>query len=62
MSQSNYTCDGCGATFYSQEDLEKHNRTVHSRFRCDICGETLDSETELEAHHRITHPEVQRSG
>jgi transposase-like protein len=62
MNQSNYTCEECGATFYTREDLENHDRTVHSRFRCDICGETLDSETELDAHNRIAHPEAQRSG
>ena len=62
MSQNKYECEECGAVFYTQEDREKHNRTVHSRFRCDICGETLGSETELEAHNRITHPETQKSG
>ena len=61
MSQNKYECEECGAIFYTQEDLEKHNREVHSRFRCDICGETFDSERELEVHNRITHPEIQKS-
>ena len=61
MTQDRYKCEECGAVFYTQEELEKHNRTVHARFRCDICGETFDSETEFEAHYSIAHPEIQRS-
>lgn len=61
MTQTQYRCGECSATFYSQQDLEEHNRTVHSRFICDICGETLGSEAELEAHNRITHPQTQKS-
>lgn len=58
MAQNKYECEQCGAVFYTQEDREKHNRTVHSRFRCDICGEIFDSEAELEAHNPIAHPEI----
>ena len=61
MAQNQYKCEECGATFQSQADLERHNRTVHSQFRCDVCGETFDSENELETHNRITHPEIQKS-
>lgn len=61
MTQSKYQCEECSAVFYTREDLEKHNRTIHSQFRCDICGETFDSETSLEAHSRIAHPEIETS-
>lgn len=61
MAQNQFKCQECGAVFYTQEDLEKHNRSAHSRFRCDICGETFDSEAEFEAHTSIAHPEIQRS-
>jgi transposase-like protein len=61
MSQNKYECEECSAVFYTKEDMEKHNRTVHSRFRCDLCGETFGSEAEWEAHNAIAHPEIQRS-
>jgi transposase-like protein len=61
MAQNQYKCEECGATFHNQADLEKHNRTVHSRFTCDVCGETFESDAELEAHSRILHPEIQKS-
>ena len=62
MSQNQYKCEECGAVFHTREDLEKHNRTMHSKFRCDICGETFDSEAELEAHTSVSHPQIQNSG
>lgn len=61
MTQNQHTCAECGATFQNQADLERHNRTVHSRFTCDVCGETFSSENELETHNRIVHPEIQKS-
>ena len=60
MTQNQFKCDKCSAVFYTQEDLENHNRTIHSRFRCDICGETFDSEHELETHSSVEHPQIQR--
>ena len=62
MTQNQHKCEECGAVFYTQEDLEKHNRTMHSKFRCDLCGETFDSEAELEAHTSVSHPQIQNSG
>ena len=59
--QAKYECEECGATFYTQEDLVRHSREVHSRFRCDICGENFDSEPELEAHTSVAHPQIQNS-
>ena len=61
MAKNEYKCEECGATFHSQADLERHNRTVHSRFTCDVCGETFRSENELETHNRIVHPEIQKA-
>jgi transposase-like protein len=61
MTQNQYKCDECGATFHSQTDLARHNRTAHSRFTCDVCGETFGSENELETHNGIVHPEIQKS-
>ena len=62
MTQNQYKCEECGAAFYTQEDLEKHNRTMHSKFRCDLCGESFDSEAELEVHTSVSHPQIQNSG
>jgi len=61
MAQSTYQCDVCNAVFHTRDDLENHNRTIHSRFRCDLCGEIFDSEAEFDAHLPIAHPEVQQS-
>jgi uncharacterized C2H2 Zn-finger protein len=61
MAQNQFKCGECGAVFYTAEDLEQHNRTIHSQFRCDICGETFSSESELEAHIGVSHPQMQRS-
>jgi transposase-like protein len=59
MAQNQYKCEECGATFNSQAELEKHNRTAHSRYTCEACGQTFSSESELETHNRQTHPEMQ---
>jgi hypothetical protein len=61
MAQNKYQCEECSAIFYTQEDLEQHNRTLHSRYTCDVCGERLDSEAELEAHTGVMHPQIQQS-
>jgi transposase-like protein len=60
MAQNQYKCEECGATFNSQAELEKHNRTMHSRFTCEACGQMFNSEAELEAHNRQMHPEMQK--
>ena len=60
MNQNQFTCEECDANFYSQEELEDHNRSIHSRYTCDICGEQLDSEAEFEAHTSVAHPEIQQ--
>ena len=62
MTQTQFKCADCDAVFYTREDLEQHNRTIHSRFTCDLCGESFGSESEFEAHTRVMHPEIQKSG
>jgi DNA-directed RNA polymerase subunit RPC12/RpoP len=57
MAQDEYKCEECGATFQGAAELERHNRSVHSRFTCDACGRTFDSLSELEAHTGVSHPE-----
>ena len=57
MTQNQYRCSECGATFSSREALEQHNRTMHSRFTCEVCGQSLGSAQELEVHNRQMHPE-----
>jgi DNA-directed RNA polymerase subunit RPC12/RpoP len=57
MAQNQYKCEACGATFNSEEALERHNRMLHSQHKCLFCGEAFTSETELEAHNRTMHPE-----
>ena len=59
MTQNQYKCETCGATFNSEAELEQHNRTMHSRYTCEACGQTFNSEAELEAHNRQMHPEMQ---
>ena len=61
MAQNQYKCEECGATFNSQAELEKHNRTMHSRYTCEACGQTFNSEADLDAHNRQMHPEMQKS-
>ena len=61
MAQNQFECEECNAVFYTREDLEQHNRTIHSRFTCDICGEGFGSQSEFEAHTRVMHPEIQKS-
>lgn len=61
MTQNQYTCTECGATFDSREGLEQHNRTMHSRFTCKACGQTFSSAQELETHNREVHPETQEA-
>lgn len=59
MAQNQYKCEACGATFNSEAELERHNRTAHSQYKCEACGATFNSESELEAHNRTAHPERQ---
>jgi DNA-directed RNA polymerase subunit RPC12/RpoP len=61
MTQNQYKCEECGATFNSTEERERHNRMAHSRYTCEDCGQTFGSEAELESHNRMAHPERQRS-
>jgi DNA-directed RNA polymerase subunit RPC12/RpoP len=56
MAQNQYKCKECGASFNSEAELEKHNRTMHSQYKCAVCGAMFNSETELEAHNRSMHP------
>ena len=60
MSQSKYECEECNAVFYTREDMEYHDRTIHSRYTCDVCGERLYSESEFEAHNSVMHPEIKQ--
>lgn len=60
MAHNQFKCDGCGATFNSEAELEQHKRTMHSQYKCEVCGETLNSERELESHNRQMHPEMER--
>ena len=62
MAQNQYKCEACGATFNSEAELEKHNRTAHSQYKCEVCGATFSSESELEIHNRSMHPEKTSTG
>ena len=57
MTQEQYRCGDCGATFGSKDGLEEHNRLFHSRYTCEACGAVVGSERELEEHNREMHPE-----
>jgi DNA-directed RNA polymerase subunit RPC12/RpoP len=59
MTQNQYRCEECGATFDSMEAREQHNRTAHSKYTCEECGQVFGSEAELESHNRMAHPEKQ---
>ena len=61
MAQDEIYCDECRMTFTSQDDLEQHNRRVHSRFTCEICGAIQTSEREMENHNRHLHPDIERT-
>ena len=54
-------CPECGAAFNTPLELERHNRTVHSRYTCVTCGQTFKSEDELDAHNRQMHPEKENT-
>jgi DNA-directed RNA polymerase subunit RPC12/RpoP len=57
MAQNQYKCEACGATFNTEAELERHNRTTHSQYKCEVCGATFSSKNELETHNRNQHPE-----
>jgi DNA-directed RNA polymerase subunit RPC12/RpoP len=61
MTQNQYKCEACGATFDTQAELDRHNRATHSQYKCEVCGATFDSESELDAHNRSMHPERTQS-
>jgi transposase-like protein len=61
MTQDQYKCSECGATFSNEMELEQHNRTMHARFTCEACGQTFSSQIELDAHNREVHPETQEA-
>lgn len=62
MTQDEYKCEECGATFHGAAELERHHRSVHSRFTCDVCRQTFDSLAELEEHSGVAHPEREQEG
>ena len=57
MTQNQYKCEACGATFDTQAELDRHYRATHSQYKCEVCGATFTSESELDAHNRSMHPE-----
>lgn len=57
MDQDQYKCDSCGAAFGTKEELEEHERMMHSQYKCEVCGQSFDSERELEAHNLAMHPD-----
>ena len=61
MAQDDFYCDQCRMTFESKDELEQHDRTVHSRFTCEICGAILTSQREMDDHNRHLHPETERT-
>ena len=59
MTQNQFECEICGATFQGEAELERHNRAMHSQFKCEACGQVFNSASELEDHSHIAHPETQ---
>ena len=60
VTQNQYKCEVCGATFISEAEREKHNRIAHSRYTCDTCRQTFDKKAEFESHNFKMHPELQK--
>lgn len=57
MDQDQYKCGSCGAAFDTNQELEEHERIMHSQYKCEVCGQSFDSEGELEAHNLAMHPD-----
>jgi len=57
IAQNQYTCDVCGSSFDTKNELEEHNHIAHSLYKCQVCGEAFDSESELKSHNLVMHPE-----
>lgn len=57
MTQNQYRCEDCGATFNTEAELQEHKRRMHSQYQCDVCGQTFTSESQLQAHNSVAHPE-----
>lgn len=55
-----YTCPYCGATFYSQTELNNHIESEHPglppTYTCLYCGATFGSQAELDDHIASAHP------
>ena len=41
MAQNQYTCEAFSATFNTEAELERHNRTIHSQYKCELAGGNL---------------------
>ncbi len=39
MAQNQYTCEAFSATFNTEAELERHNRTIHSQYKCELAGQ-----------------------
>jgi DNA-directed RNA polymerase subunit RPC12/RpoP len=57
MVQKEYRCKVCGATFDSEREVDKHNRTTHPEYTCNECGRKFKTESEFRLHYLISHPE-----
>ncbi len=62
MQTQTYSCQQCGATFQSKEELDEHNRSHHGmgggmggNYTCAACGATFSSQEELQEHARKEH-------
>ena len=60
MTENQYKCEICGATFNVKEEWEKHNRIVHPGYTCETCRQTFSKEEEFAAHNFKMHPELQK--
>ena len=59
-SEPMFQCKVCEKKYFTEEDLQTHNRRIHYHledkvFHCDFCGKTLYSEQGLKHHLKLKH-------
>ena len=55
ISKTWLRCSGCEMFIRTEEELNKHQTTVHKQFRCQFCNKEIGNQAKFQQHIQIQH-------